>query len=199
MAVLALVLFVVMFLVIFVARSIIQKRTTGDTGIRAGVLGAAPGSLEWLAGWMLVVAMIAGVVAPIGEIIGLDPFTANRVLRYVGVGTAVLGIASTSFAQVQMGEEWRVGIDENERTGLVAEGVFGFVRNPIFSAMILTACGLAMMVPNPISLAGLLVLVVAIQLQVRVVEEPHLRRLHGETYETYSSRVGRFVPGIGRR
>ena len=198
MAVLALVMYVVMFLVVFVARSMIQKRSTGDSGIRAGVLGASAGSLEWLAGWLLVLAFVAGLTAPIAEILGLSPITDSRWTTGTGVGVAAAGIALTFLAQLNMGTEWRIGIDTDERTGLVTGGVFGVVRNPIFAAMIITAIGLALMVPNPISIAGVVMLVVAIELQVRYVEEPHLRRLHGEAYARYDSRVGRFVPGIGR-
>jgi protein-S-isoprenylcysteine O-methyltransferase Ste14 len=40
-------------------------------------------------------------------------------------------------------------------------------------------------------------LVVAIELQVRFVEEPYLVRTHGESYRAYCRRVGRFVPGLG--
>ena len=46
--------------------------------------------------------------------------------------------------------------------------------------------------------AGLVCLVVAVQLQVRVVEEPYLLATHGKTYAAYAARVGRFVPGAGR-
>ena len=31
-----------------------------------------------------------------------------------------------------------------------------------------------------------------------MVEEPHLIRTHGEPYLRWASRVGRFVPGLGR-
>jgi protein-S-isoprenylcysteine O-methyltransferase Ste14 len=37
-----------------------------------------------------------------------------------------------------------------------------------------------------------------IELQVRVVEEPHLLRTHGQAYEDWAREVGRFVPGVGR-
>jgi hypothetical protein len=40
--------------------------------------------------------------------------------------------------------------------------------------------------------------VVANELLVRLVEEPHLRRVHGEVYARYTAAVGRFVPGVGR-
>lgn len=198
MGVLALVMYVVMFLVVFVARSVIQKRSTGDTGIRAGVLGASAGSLEWLAGWLLVLSMVAGLAAPIAEIAGLHPMTMNGWMRGAGVVVAGTGIALTFLAQLDMGTEWRIGIDSNERTGLVTGGAFSVVRNPIFAALIVAALGLALMVPNPISITGVMLLTVAVELQVRFVEEPHLCRLHGEVYSTYASRIGRFVPGIGQ-
>jgi protein-S-isoprenylcysteine O-methyltransferase Ste14 len=99
---------------------------------------------------------------------------------------------------MSMGTQWRIGIDTDEQTGLVTDGAFGIVRNPIFSAMIVAGVGLALMVPNPISILGVVLLIAAIELQVRYVEEPHLRRLHNDAYTAYALRVGRFLPGIGR-
>ena len=198
MPTLALVIFGVMFLVVFVARSVIQKRRTGDTGVRAGVLGAAPGSVEWLAGWMLVAALLTPVAAPVAELAGLAPWTDATWVRSVGAGIAVVATGLTFLAQLNMGDEWRIGVDESEQTDLVTTGVFGFVRNPIFSALILAAAGLAVMVPNPISAVGVVLLIAAIEMQVRSVEEPHLRRLHGDSYADYEARVGRLVPRFGR-
>lgn len=39
---------------------------------------------------------------------------------------------------------------------------------------------------------------VALALQTRLIEEPHLTRVHGKQYTVYAARVGRFLPGIGR-
>ena len=64
--------------------------------------------------------------------------------------------------------------------------------------MIFTAAGFAAMVPNAIAVVAAICLVVAIELQVRFVEEPHLQRLHGHAYSEYAARVGRFVPAVGR-
>lgn len=198
MATLALALYLAMFLIVFVLRSIIQYRRTGDTGRRAGVLGAAPGSADWVAGWMLVVAMVAALAAPIADLAGMAPLVDVGWIGVVGTVLAVLAVALTFAAQMSMGAEWRIGVDVDERTGLVTGGAFGVVRNPIFSAMILFGIGLTMMVVNVISIAGLVALVAAIELQVRAVEEPHLRVAHGEAYADYCARVGRFVPGFGR-
>lgn len=104
----------------------------------------------------------------------------------------------TLIAQLAMGRSWRIGVDESEKTDLVTIGPFAVVRNPIFSAMFLTFPGLALMVPNAVALAGFVALVIAVELQVRFVEEPYLLRTHGGDYAGYASRVGRFVPGFGR-
>ena len=66
-----------------------------------------------------------------------------------------------------------------ERTELVTTGVFAVGRNPIFTAMVVTQTGLLLVVPTVVSLAALSCLVLAVQLQVRVLEEPYLRRVHG--------------------
>jgi protein-S-isoprenylcysteine O-methyltransferase Ste14 len=123
------------------------------------------------------------------------------------VGRTVLpltGITATLAAQSAMGASWRVGVDAAERTELVTGGLFARVRNPVFTAMTFTAmtftaAGLALMVPTVIPALALMVLVVAIELQVRVVEEPYLSVVHGRAYDAYAARAGRFVPGIGRR
>ena len=64
--------------------------------------------------------------------------------------------------------------------------------------MIPTLLGLGMMVPNVAAIVGLVGLVLSLELQVRLVEEPYLRQVHGSAYETYTARVGRFFPFLGR-
>ncbi|MCT7350596.1 methyltransferase [Streptomyces coelicoflavus] len=81
-----------------------------------------------------------------------------------------------------MGASWRVGVNTDERTTLVTGGLFAHARNPVFTAMAITALGLALMVPNWVSLLALACLITAIQLQVRVVEEPYLKAMHGPAY-----------------
>jgi hypothetical protein len=111
---------------------------------------------------------------------------------------AVHRVVATLGAQMSMGDSWRIGADKNERTGLVTGGAFGLAPNPIFSAMLLTAVGLASMVPNVLASVGSAALVVALELQVRGVEEPYLHTVHGETYAASRLRVGRFIPRVGR-
>ena len=194
----ALVLFGVWFVVVFVVRSVVQKRQTGDSGIRPGAFAADASGIERIAYLLLVVAFVGAIAAPVAAMAGLDPLAESDAVPVVGLVVAVVGIAATYVAQLGMGSEWRIGIDRTEVTGLVTGGLFALVRNPIFTAMIFTAVGFAAMVPNVIAVVAAICLLVAIELQVRYVEEPHLQRLHGRVYDEYAARVGRFVPLLGR-
>jgi protein-S-isoprenylcysteine O-methyltransferase Ste14 len=67
-----------------------------------------------------------------------------------------------------------------------------------FTAMVLAQFGMVLLVPTWLSAIALAALIVAVELQVRAVEETYLRLVHGEAYADYAARTGRFVPGIGR-
>jgi protein-S-isoprenylcysteine O-methyltransferase Ste14 len=198
MAIAALVLYGVSLLLTFGARIAIQVRRTGSTGVHG--LPARAGPTERLAGGLFVLSLAAGAVAPVLTLLGvLEPIPAldGPVGHAIGIVLAVVGIVLTFAAQLAMGDAWRIGVDPSERTELVTDGPFELVRNPIYSAMIPTVLGLVLMVPNALSLAVIVGLVTALELQVRLVEEPHLRRTHGDAYVAYASHVGRFVPRVG--
>jgi len=188
----AIVVSVVWFLVAFALRIAIQRRMTGDSGVRSNA--GPPLSLAW---WARVAFVSAVVLVAIGPATADPPDPTP--LNWVGLVTALVGVTATFVAQLRMGASWRIGVDPGERTALVTTGMFAIVRNPIFTTMALTAVGLTAMVPTVIGGAGLALTVVALELQVRGVEEPYLRATHGPAYSSYEARVGRFVPAIGRR
>ncbi|MFJ9549260.1 methyltransferase family protein [Streptomyces erythrochromogenes] len=193
-------LFAVWAVTAFGIRAAVQRRRTGDAGFR-GISGP-PGSAAWWAGVLFVLALLGGAAAPAAALAGMPTLPGagdGTALRWTGPAVALAGMAATLVAQSGMGASWRVGVDAAERTELVTSGLFAYVRNPVFTAMTVTAAGLALMVPNAVAVLAWLVLVLAVELQVRVVEEPHLARVHGPAYADYTARAGRFVPGVGRR
>lgn len=181
-----------------VLRVVIQLRRTGDTGLR-GLKGKA-GSVEWLAGAAFVAAIVLGVAAPILALDdAVEPIDVldRTALHVVGIALYAIGLAGLVVAQGTMGESWRVGVDETERTSLVTTGLFSIVRNPIFTAMLTLAFGLSMLVPSVISILAVALLLLSVELQTRAVEERHLLDKHGDAYSSYAGRVGRFLPGVG--
>ena len=179
-------------------RVAIQVKQTGSTGLHGIPPGAS--ASEWAAGILIVAATISGVAAPILQLQGAaPPLWESTIVRALGGVMGLVGVAATFGAQIAMGKSWRIGVDPGERTDLVTEGPFALVRNPIFTTMIVTMVGFALLIANRTALAAPVGMFVAIELQVRRVEEPYLVKVHGDVYLDYLSRVGRFVPGLGTR
>ena len=197
MAVTALILYLVWAFLAFGWRTIYQRRRTGDSGLR---LHAQPNTAQWWAKIGFAIAILVGVASPLAAVAGLDNVTALDAtwLHIAGIAVTLIGVLLTVAAQYSMGESWRIGVDPEERTELVTAGAFRLVRNPIFTAMLITATGFAMIIPNVISILGLGALFVALEVQVRLVEEPYLRTVQGDEYRAYAQSAGRFAPGIGR-
>ena len=193
----ALALYAAFGAVAFGWRTWLQWRRTGDTGLR---IAARPGSVQWWSKLAFIAALVAGVAAPVAGVAGmerLDVFD-HASLRLAGAVVAGLGIVTTALAQWQMGASWRIGVDDTERTELVTSGVFAYVRNPIFTAMLIAATGFTLLVANVVAVAAFVALVAALEVQVRAVEEPYLFATHGSAYLAYASRAGRFVPNVGQ-
>jgi protein-S-isoprenylcysteine O-methyltransferase Ste14 len=175
-----------------------QWRRTGSTGLR-GVSGNI-GSAEWFGGAGLVVGVLATFAAPISQLAGVVapvPFLRAPWIQWPGVAVAAVGIAATVYAQLAMGDSWRIGVDGSERTTLVRTGVFGLVRNPIYVGMFIFWLGTTMLTPNVVAIVGYALVLISIELQVRLVEEPYLLEKHSESYREYAATVGRFAPGVG--
>ena len=96
-------------------------------------------------------------------------------------------------AQWQMSDEWRIGVDQNEKTELVTHGLYSRSRNPIYFGIFLYWIGLVGALPNPIILILGLVCWSSIEVIVRKVEEPYLRKLHGSDYERYLEQTNRYL------
>jgi protein-S-isoprenylcysteine O-methyltransferase Ste14 len=191
--------FALFTLLAFGLRSALHYRRTGRTGF-VGISGRV-GSAEWLGGILFVVALAAACAAPALQLAGRvapSPVFAAGWALVAGVVFYLIGVAATLWAQLAMGDAWRIGVDAAARTELVATGPFRWVRNPIYTAMTIALLGLALLAPNPVSLLALAAMLVALEIQVRLVEEPYLARLHGERYRRYAARTGRFLPLIGR-
>ena len=199
MATLALACYVLYLALAFGLRTLLQLRSTGSTGFHG--IGGTPGSAQWFAGVLFTVAIVVGAAAPVLALVdAVEPLGAldGRAAHVAGLILFAVGLGATLAAQLAMGNSWRIGVDPDERTKLVTTGPFALVRNPIFSAMLPTSLGLVLMVPSWVAITGFAALVLALQLQVRVVEEPYLLRAQGRRYAEYAARVGRFVPGVGR-
>jgi protein-S-isoprenylcysteine O-methyltransferase Ste14 len=198
MAAVALALYIAFGVLALGCRCWLQWSRTGSTGYRG--ISSRLGTLGLVGGIGFVVAMVGGLLAPLLQLLRVvSPLHSldHQWDKAAGLTLALCGLAATLYAQLDMGDSWRVGVDTRETTTLVRTGVFRLIRNPIFAAMLVFTLGETLLAPNPVGIAVFAVFFVAIEISVRTVEEPYLLEMHGDAYRDYTASVGRFVPGVG--
>jgi len=191
-----------MLAIVFLWRPWLQRRKYGVHGILLFRSGAAQQLRDALAvalfALLLAQSLIAAL-APESLPLAQADRRAPAALRHaLGALLMLAGLVLLVTAQLQLGASWRIGMDEPARSGLVTSGVYALSRNPIFLALLIIVAGYALLIPTVLSAALLAGTYIGIRLQI-AAEEAYLVRAHGDPYRAYARRVGRLVPGIGRR
>lgn len=190
-------LVVAWILLLGVLRGVLHTRRGGAVPIR---LDHPLGSAQWWVQWVSMLGWVLMLAAPLADLAGMRAIrVVDRTgVHLTGVVLVAIGVAVTMVSQQAMGASWRGDVDHSVETLLVTAGPFRVVRNPIFTGTAITTGGLALIVPNIFAIAMVIVQLAILQVQVKLVEEPYLQRVHGEAYRRYAQRTGRFVPGVGR-
>lgn len=116
----------------------------------------------------------------------------NEYLVYIGWFLLILSLVFVWFAQSNMRDSWRIGIDEEHQSELITDGFFAFSRNPIFLGIIIANVGLFLVLPNAFTLLIITLSTTSINTHVRL-EEVYLAEEHGEQYIEYKSKVSRWL------
>jgi len=192
-------LYTVFMIVIIFGRIAIQYKITGDHGLRPANKKSSPLARVLSIFW--IIALVAPWIVTGLEAFGtIQPqFDFGTAGMLTGTGLALAAIIIGFIAQLQMGASWRIGVDQEEHTALITDGIFAYVRNPIYSTVYLLAIGLVILIPHWAMLASAVFAYFTIDTQVRYIEEPYLKRHHGEAYvREYFGRVNRYFPNLLR-
>ena len=115
---------------------------------------------------------------------------------FVGLVCFVLGLWLFYRSHLDLGTNWSVTLEIRENHRLVTNGVYRFVRHPMYSALLLYAFGQALVVPNWVAGPSYIV-AMAILVPFRLgTEERMMRETFGTEYESYMATTKRFIPGV---
>jgi len=121
---------------------------------------------------------------------------AYAAFRWLAAATALACLAMTAWCWSRMGQDWRMDVSEKRKGALITDGLFAYVRHPIYAlSMLLMLCS-AIIIATPPMLVIAAVHLVLMNLKARN-EERHLLAAHGEPYARYLRRTGRFFPRLG--
>lgn len=123
---------------------------------------------------------------------------AYAALRWVAAAIALACLAMTAWCWSRMGKDWRMDVSEKRKGALITDGLFAYVRHPIYALSTLLMLCSAIIIATPPMLVIAAVNLVLVNLKARN-EERHLLAVHGEPYALYLRRTGRFFPRLGAR
>jgi protein-S-isoprenylcysteine O-methyltransferase Ste14 len=184
-------------LVVFAVQPLLLRRQTGRSAWLSS-LGA--NRAERTANILFLAACGLELVNPALALAGIRPLGTDPAPAAVALSVVLFfsGLVLAVLAQNTMGCAWRTGIDPGFTAPLVVHGPFRLVRNPTYTSLLANGVAIALLVPTALAVGAVLVCLLALQIQTRLVEEPHLQRLHSRAYHDYAARVGRFLPLVGR-
>lgn len=150
-------------------------------------------------------ALLAGSLAGLGVVPMTYAFTGfPRFADYpFQPAMAVLGCATFAFAlylfyrtHKELGRNWSVTLEMRERHDLVTDGLYRYVRHPMYSAFWLMAVSQFLLLPNWIAgLSGFLGFGTLFFGRV-FREEAMMVETFGDAYRDYMKRTARVLPGI---
>ena len=140
----------------------------------------------------ILLGIIAQTILPFDLLpIGENSFN----LRAVGIIIYTLGLLTAIAARFQLGDNWA-----NIETGqvlqnqqVVARGVYGFIRHPIYTGDLLLLLGLQLALNSWLFL-GVFLLAPVVMLKAIKEEKMLVRELSG--YGDYCARTKRFIPFV---
>ena len=182
---------IILFIIIVVVRKIHERK--------AGELSSLKKTPFLEAALMLLWGVASGVL-PFFYIFGpwLDfadfSFKMPPALGVAGIIIFLISIWLLHRSHADLGKLWSSTVEPEAKQALIIDGIFKYIRHPMYSAHVLWGIAQILLLPNLIAGPLALVLIFA-TIALRIPrEEQALLDEFGDTYREYMQRTGRIFP-----
>ncbi|MBO6850635.1 MAG: methyltransferase family protein [Marinobacter sp.] len=141
---------------------------------------------------LILVICLARVVVDLDPWLGVFDGLYIAPVLLLGMICLLASFTLVNYFQGYMHEDWRSGIDPQQKYHLLTEGPYRRTRNPLFMAVMLGQFGFFLALPSVFSGICLIAGVLVITRQARE-EEKALAEMFGDAYEAYRQRVPRWL------
>lgn len=118
----------------------------------------------------------------------------NLALAIFGLALMVMGIGIAFWARFHLSSNWGMPMSLKENTELVTTGPYAYIRNPIYSGVVLTMVGSGFTLGEWWFLIALVSLLYFIYASVQ--EEKIMMAAFPDTYSAYKARTKMLVPWV---
>ncbi len=170
------------------ARKFGVARSTGGAGDRAVLFLAALGQFILPLGYVAF-SLLTGL-----PVVGDYAF--HPLQGWLGIAALVAALVLFRITHKQLGRNWSVTLETRTEHKLVTDGVYAWVRHPMYSSFLLSAVAQALLIPNWIfGPAGLVVFAILFFYRVGR-EEALMLETFGQSYVDFMARTARIVPWL---
>jgi protein-S-isoprenylcysteine O-methyltransferase Ste14 len=124
---------------------------------------------------------------------GLPFAPTSAITGAVGLFVVLIGVSFAIWARLQLGGNWSAAVSVKEGHTLIRQGPYTIVRHPIYSGLLLSLLGVAVIAGQVRGLLGVGVFFLALWLKSSM-EERFMLEEFGAEYRSYQQRVKALVP-----
>lgn len=142
----------------------------------------------------IIVTVIGIVISGFGHLDFWKIELLNIPLKFIGIGLICFGIY-LNYSAKHKSKLFEMVIENK----LITTGVYGIVRNPVYSAVLLMCTGAICMANNLVLFLIPVICWIYMTIFLKLTEEKWLAHLYGQEYIEYCKRVNRCIPWFSRR
>jgi protein-S-isoprenylcysteine O-methyltransferase Ste14 len=178
---------ILLFYVFFFSRAILLKKKIGKS-IKANDLIL---NIAILCAGISSILFIFQKIIPNFEkyLLSISNFSYNEIVGTILIAT---GLIFSTIASLNLGNSWRVGVNEQEKTSLVTNGIYKISRNPYFLFYDIVLIGISLSSFSIIIMIFSLTTIILFHLLI-LKEEKYLESIHGNEYKKYRKETRRYI------
>lgn len=142
-----------------------------------------------------VTLKITTYLLPLFQIVSMVIYdgTIHFTVQITGIIITAAGVFIFCISVLQMKDNWRAGVQKEEKTDLVTTGIYSISRNPAFLGFDMMYIGILVCFYNRYLCGVTFFAVFFFHLQIVNVEEDFLLEMFGEEYLSYKKKVCRYI------
>jgi len=116
----------------------------------------------------------------------------ESLVTLTGLTLLILSLIISAASLINLGDSWRVGVIEDQKTEFVTSGIYRYTRNPYFLSYLLMFAAYTILLQNLV-LLGLSIVAIFFVHNMISKEEKYLLSMHPEAFSQYKNKVARYI------
>ncbi|MBA4849312.1 isoprenylcysteine carboxylmethyltransferase family protein [Emticicia sp. BO119] len=111
----------------------------------------------------------------------------------IGLSFGATGLGIACWARYTLGRNWSLSVQKKEDHELIANGLYRWIRHPIYTGLLLLFIGTALIVGDYRGILAVIIIFISFWVKLKK-EEKWLMQVFGEDYHSYIKQTNALIP-----